>query len=147
MKTKYGYLLLALLLMAAFFFGCTRPPAKQEAYYNVCTSLPKTDVEDTALDVRRWLLNGDMERIADMCSYPIKIHGTSYRDAKDLLAADIVFSDGFLREIEAESCHDMYATYQGVAFGRGVVWLSEILDANGVSDGLKIIAFNDTHIN
>ena len=54
-------------------------------YYEVATSLPKTEVEAFATSVRKMILDKDWNGLSDKIGYPINIGGTTYQSKDDLL--------------------------------------------------------------
>ena len=108
--------------------------------YSVCTSLSATDVENFATSAKEALLKSDWTTIASMCAYPITINGTSYADEESLKKASITLNDTTVSDLTAESCHNMFCNSDGIMLGNGEVWISEVLDQQLNSEGLKIIA-------
>ena len=111
--------------------------------YSICTSLSAADVEAFASSAKAALLKSDWNTIASMCSYPITIDGTSYADENSLKKASITLSDTSISDLTAESCQNMFCNADGIMLGNGEVWISEVLDSQMNSEGLKIIAIND----
>ncbi|WMC93223.1 hypothetical protein [Kineothrix sp. MB12-C1] len=111
-------------------------------YYSICTSKSKQEVEAFATEVKETILREDWEAVSEMAAYPITIQGIEYVDAESLAQADIALREEYKEALEAESCENLFANWQGVMLGNGEVWIGELLDDNMQSQGLKIIAIN-----
>jgi hypothetical protein len=109
--------------------------------YAVCTSLSKTEVETFATTVKKQILDKDWAGLSENISYPITVEGVTYEDSNAFSTGDFsnLYSDDFVKALEDESCTDMFCNYQGIMLGNGQVWISEVLDAAGNSEGLKVI--------
>ena len=113
-------------------------------YYEVATSLPKTEVEAFATSVRKMILDKDWNGLSDKIGYPINIGGTNYQSKDDLLLADLdsIVTEQFVAAIESESCQNMFCNWQGIMLASGEIWIGEVLNDDFSSQGLKIIAIN-----
>lgn len=113
-------------------------------YYEVATSLPKTEVEAFATSVRKMILDKDWNGLSDKIGYPINIGGTTYQSKDDLLLADLdsIVTEQFVAAIESESCQNMFCNWQGIMLASGEIWIGEVLNDDFSSQGLKIIAIN-----
>lgn len=117
--------------------------ADDSADYSVCTSISTADVDAFASKAKEAFLTNDWGTVSEMCAYPITIGGTEYADADSLQTADITLSDSFITAMNNESCTGMFANYMGIMMGDGEVWISEVLNEDGTSQGLKIISINN----
>lgn len=115
-----------------------------EDTYAVCTSLSVEEVETFAAQVRQAVLDKDWDSLAQMTCYDIKVGENTFADSAEFAAADwdSVFSEDFIQAIEEESCREMFCNWQGVMMGDGQIWFSEVLDMDGNSEGLKVVAIN-----
>lgn len=112
--------------------------------YAVCTDISTWEVERFAKRVRKQILAGDFESIADEIAYPITVDGVSYEDKTAFLAADFVQnpSTSFMDAIRNEMGELMFCNWRGIMMGNREVWFSEVLNNDGSSQGLKIIGIN-----
>lgn len=112
--------------------------------YAACTSLPAEEVDAFAAQVRQAVVSRDWDRLAEMVCYDIKVWENTFADSAEFAAADwdSIFSEDFLQAIEEEPCQDMFCNWQGVMMGDGQIWFSEVLDIDGNSEGLKVVAIN-----
>jgi hypothetical protein len=115
-----------------------------EDYYSVCTNLSKSEVEAFAKEVKDQILKKDWTGLAEKVSYPITIAGVTYNGSGEFSNADLdaAFDTDFMTAIEEESCTDMFCNYQGIMLGNGQVWISEVLNDDMTSQGLKILEIN-----
>ena len=111
--------------------------------YSVCTSIPADEVEAFAEKAKQALLDDDWKTIADMAECPIDIAGTTYEYNEDIADADITLDDDFKDALDKGTCRNMFANDEGIMLANGEVWISELLDEDGNSLGLKITAIND----
>lgn len=112
--------------------------------YAICTDKSPAEVEAFAAQVRQHILNRDWDALSEELVYEIRIGGVLYSSAEEFAAADFdaVIDDDFLAAIEAERCKNMFCNANGIAMGDGQVWIAEVLDIDGNSEGLKVIAIN-----
>lgn len=120
-----------------------------EAYskgYAVCTDLGTWEVERFAKRVRKQVLAGDYERIAEELAYPVVIDGVTYADKAAFLAADFVKNPNpaFVEAMEQETGELLFCNWQGIMLGSGGenLWFAEVLNDDGSSQGLKITGIN-----
>lgn len=115
-------------------------------FYAVATSFSAKEVETFAKEVREMILNSDWEGLSKVISYPITVGDVTYEDAAAFAVEEHsnLQTEEYRAAVEAEDCHEMFCNYQGIMFGNGEVWLSEILDENLVSQGLKVVGLNVT---
>lgn len=113
-------------------------------YYSVCTDLPKSEVEAFAKEVRQSILEKDWKGLSEKAAYPITVAGVTYNNSSDFAAGnlDSLCDSDFMAAIEEESCTDMFCSYQGIMLGNGQVWISEVLNEDMTSQGLKVTAIN-----
>ena len=100
-------------------------------FYKVCTNADKKTVEDFAAKARDAYVNGDWETLSGMILYPIDLAGgftaednyafMDYMNSKKVTDAD-------KKEMEAETCQDMFARDQGICLGGGQIWIGENVD-------------------
>lgn len=117
----------------------------EEDYYRVATSLPASEVERFASDVRNDILLRDWESLSQKIAYPITINKTAIPDKETFLELDMdgLLNSEFLKAIEEESCRRMFCNWQGISMGNaGQIWIAQILTGSGEGE-LKIIAIND----
>lgn len=119
-------------------------PTTKEDYYSVATSLPASEVEQFALEIKNDILAGDWKSLSEKVSYPITISGVYVADiaAFQKLDFDEMINQEFVNAIDAESCRQMFFNYQGIMMGEtGQVWIAGV--DNGVGQWeLKVIALN-----
>ncbi len=120
-----------------------------ESIYSVATDKSAWEVESFARKVKRQLLAGDFEGLCGAIEFPITIDGAVYQDKEAFLEADFIKSvnPAFLEGLQAEPCGNMFVNYQGIMLGEGCVWISDILDENQVSRGLKVYGMNGLSAN
>lgn len=113
-------------------------------YYSVCTNEDKETVESFAASVREQILSKDWEALSENVSYPITVSGKTYANKDEFAAADwdSILSDEFFKDIEEESCENLFCNSDGIMLGMGEVWIAEHLGDNNESLGLKVIAIN-----
>ena len=118
-----------------------------EAYsklYETCTGLSAFEVERFARRVRKLILEGDCESLAEECAYPLTVDGREYEDKETLLASGLLLDpeQDFLEAMEQETCGNLFCSWQGIMLGNGKVWIRELLSEDMTSQGLKITALN-----
>ena len=100
-------------------------------FYKVCTNADKKTVEDFAVKARDAYVNGDWETLSGMILYPIKLaEGVTAEDNyafMDYMNSKKV-TDADKKEMEAETCQDMFARDQGICLGSGQIWIGENVD-------------------
>lgn len=120
-------------------------------FYNICTSYSKVEVEDFMLKVQQLVLEKKWEKLSEYVAYPITMFFHLHSpleivvDNKDDFAEGSFASDiskEFYTAIEQASSVDMFCNWQGIMLGAGEIWVSEVLNDDGTSQGLKIRAFN-----
>ena len=113
-------------------------------YYGLFTNEDAETVESFVAEVRQQIVDRDWEGLSDNVLYPITIANTTYSSKEEFLAADwdSILSDEFFKAIEEENCENLFCNSDGVMLGNGEVWISEQLDENFESYGLKVIAIN-----
>ena len=113
--------------------------------YSVATSKTAWAVERFAREARRYILGGDFEGLSDIISFPITVDGTVYQDREAFLKAGFVENPNqdFLEELRNETCENLFANYQGIMMGNGLVWFAELSNTdNSSAEGLKITGIN-----
>lgn len=107
--------------------------------YKVATSKSAWEVERFVKRVKRLILAGDFEGLAETMIFPIRIDETVYMDKAAYMKAEFVKnpSPEFIEALQAESCEDLFCNYSGIMMGNGNCWIS---DMSG--QGLKIYAIN-----
>lgn len=100
-------------------------------FYKVCTNADKKTVEDFAAKARDAYVNGDWETLSGMILYPINLaEGFTAEDNyafMDYMNSKKV-TDADKKEMEAETCQDMFARDQGICLGSGQIWIGENVD-------------------
>lgn len=115
-----------------------------ETFYSAATTIPASQVESYALDIKDMILNGDWETFVNEISYPLIVDGLTMEDATDLTdyIADSKVSADFLTAIEAETCIEMFNSEQGITMGvDGQIWLGAVQNTEGEME-LKVIEIN-----
>ena len=113
-------------------------------YYSVATDIPHAEVESYAAQIKQQFLEHDWPAISSEISYPITIADITYNNSTDFLNASNGFENNLQEEffiaLEKEDCVEMFCNWQGIMLGEtGEVWISEVLDEEFTSQGLKII--------
>lgn len=113
-------------------------------FYAVATKFPAYEVERFADTVRGCLLDGNWAGLSECLAYPITIGQTTYNSAEDFLADDLdnkFSSEDFFRQLEAETCREMFCNSDGIMLADGLVWLAEVHVTTefGEDDMLKVI--------
>ncbi len=116
--------------------------------YSVATKKSAWEVDRFAKKVKRLILAGDFQGLSEEIAFPITIDGTTYRDKEAFLAADFIenTNQDFLEALRADPCGNLFVNYQGVMLGEGSVWITEVLDDNLASKGLKVYGMNGIRI-
>jgi len=113
-------------------------------FYSVCTNFSKSEVEQFAKEVKELILASNWAELSKHIAYPITIGGVVYEDSASFVNAP--FEAQLLSEtieaIQNKDCTDMFCKYSGIMMGNGEVWISEVLNEDGSSAGLRIIALN-----
>lgn len=109
--------------------------------YAMVTTRSAWEVERFAKRVKRQILAGDFERLAENMVFPIRIDGTVYIDKAAYMKAEFVTNPNpeFIKALKEEPCEDLFCNYSGIMMGNGLCWISETGDK---SQGLKIYAVN-----
>lgn len=112
--------------------------------YSICTGCSAWEVERFAKRVRKMVLEGDYEGLAEACAYPVTVDGAAYETKEALLAADLLQSlpQSFTDALREEPAEQMFHNAQGIMLGNGAVWIAEVLNEDFSSQGLKIISFS-----
>ncbi|MDE6389419.1 MAG: hypothetical protein K2L82_16685 [Lachnospiraceae bacterium] len=118
-----------------------------DSYYSVATDIPSSDVESYAARVKQLFLQHDWSAISAEISYPITISDITYNNGAEFLDASNSFDSNleaaFFSALEKEDCKEMFCNWEGIMLGEGgQIWISEVLDAEFTSQGLKITAVN-----
>lgn len=109
--------------------------------YEVATSKSAWEVERFAKRVKRLILAGDFEGLAETMIFPIRIDETVYIDKAAYMKAEFVKdpSPEFIEALQAESCEDLFCNYSGIMMGNELCW---ILEESSEPLGLKVYAIN-----
>lgn len=109
--------------------------------YEMATTKSAWEVERFAKCVKRLILAGDFEGLAETMVFPIRIDGTVYIDKAAYMKAEFVKnpSPEFIEALQAESCEDLFCNSSGIMVGNGLCW---ILEEGSESPGLKVYAIN-----
>lgn len=116
-------------------------------YYSVATGISASEVESYAAYIKQCFLAHDCEALSAELLYPMTIAGNTYEDSAEFLEASEGFeqnlSSDFFAGLEEEDCRQMFCNWQGIMMGStGEVWLTEVLDEDDNSQGLKVSAIN-----
>lgn len=113
--------------------------------YSVCTDLGTWEVERFAKRIKKQILAGDFESLAEEISYPVTVDGLEYADREAFLAADFIRepNPAFLSAIEETPDENLFCNWRGIMLGNGEVWFGEVTDSDtSASEGLRITAIN-----
>lgn len=122
-------------------------PTADSNYYRAATGISSAEVEQYAAQVRQQFLAQDWSAISAEIAYPITISDITYENSEDFLNASGSFGnnldEAFLSAVEREDCVEMFCNYEGIMIGEsGQIWISEVLNTDFSSQGLKITAIN-----
>lgn len=111
-------------------------------FYSVCTDFSKDEVEQFAKEIKKLILSSNWMDLSEHIAYPITIGDVVYKDSESLVnvLSEAALSAGAIESIQNEDCTDMFCKYSGIMMGNGEVWISEVLNEDGTSAGLKVIA-------
>lgn len=146
MKKRWIYVLSAAVLLGSVTSCSSVRSAEEETqiqnFYG-CTYFSKDEVEDFAKEVRQQILDYNWEGLSEKILYPITIGETTYESKKEFAAEEFTFDDRFRKLLQEESCEDMFCNWQGIMLGEtGQVWISEFLNEDFSSQGLKVYGIN-----
>lgn len=111
-------------------------------FYWMC-NFSKDEVEDFAKEVKQQILDYDWEGLSEKILYPITIGEMTYETKEKFAAEEFTFDDRFRKLLQEESCEDMFCNWQGMMLGEtGQVWISEFLNEDLSSQGLKVYGIN-----
>lgn len=112
--------------------------ATADDYYSIWTNLSASEVEAFAFGVKEDILSGNWESLSQKISYPITVNGVTYSDSGAFSSEDwsSILNQGFLSEVQGETCHEMFSSWRGCMLGTGQVWISS------VDGSLKVVAIN-----
>lgn len=115
-------------------------------WYSVATGMNAWVVERFARGIRKDILAGDFQGLAEKIAFPIVIDGTTYSSKEDFLSGDFIQNTdrGFLEAIEQSPTVNMFCNWQGIMLGNGEVWFAEVLGGvdGSASQELKVVAVN-----
>ena len=113
-------------------------------FYSVCTSLSKDEVEQFAREVKDLILSSNWTVLSEHIAYPITMGGIVYEDSTSFVAApfETLLGTNAIEAIQNENCTDMFCKYSGIMMGNGEVWIGEVLNEDGTSAGLRVIALS-----
>lgn len=118
----------------------------EDDFYSAATTFPAYAVEDFAGTVRAHILDKNWASLSELLSYPINIESTTYHTAEEFAAEDWdrILTDGFFQAIEAESCHEMFCSADGILLADGLIWIAQVHVEGefGENDTLKVISMN-----
>lgn len=108
-------------------------------FYSAATTFPAYEVERFAGTVRAHILDKNWAGLSECLAYPITIGSATYNNAEEFAAEDWdrVLTDDFYKAIEAETCHEMFCSYEGIMLADGLVWFAEVHGDGGSM--LKVI--------
>lgn len=112
-------------------------------WYSAATDISAWEVERFAGSIRKEILSGDFEGLAQKIAFPIVIDGRAYANKEEFLSADFVAApDGaFLESMEQAPTQNLFCNWQGMMMGNGEVWFAGVPDG-GTGTQLKVIAIN-----
>ena len=119
--------------------------AEEEKYYSAFTSMRKEDLEQFARMVKNAYLEQDWNWISNWIRYPITLYpDVKIEDPEAFLGymKDKKIDDSDRRQMEEESCQNMFVNGQGLCFGTGQVWLLDESYMTEAAPSLKIIALS-----
>ena len=97
-------------------------------YYEMVTDMPKEEVEEFAAKVKEAYLGEDWEAISEWINYPINMYpDVKVENADDFLAymEDKVIAEADRKEMEDDSCRNMFVNGEGICFGTGQIWMAD----------------------
>jgi hypothetical protein len=108
--------------------------------FSVFTDISSDEVRSFVEGVQDDIVNEDWSSLAPKISYPIDIGSKTFETADEFVAFDIgnLLSDDFKNSIAQTDCSDLFANYEGVMMGDGDIWITEILNEDMSSQGLKV---------
>ena len=84
-------------------------------------------------DVRTAIVKGDVDRVADLMAFPLRVNGRSTRSVTSreqfLRERERIFTRGVVESVRAGDPGKVFCNAHGVMFGEGVLWGN--LQANG----------------
>lgn len=107
--------------------------SSDENYYSAVTAMGKADVEKFCAMIREAYVKSDWETISKYLRYPANVNNEELKDAD----AFMKYIDGKkpaaddLKEMEDETCKDIFFNGKGICLGSGQVW---IIDENYLTD-------------
>jgi len=113
-------------------------------FYSVCTSLSKDEVEQFAREVKDLILSSNWTVLSEHIAYPITMGGIVYEDSVSFVTApfEALLDTNAIEAIQNENCTDMFCKYSGIMMGKGEVWIGEVINEDGTSVGLRVIALS-----
>ena len=120
------------------------PDSQNADFYSVCTGFSKAEVEQFAKNVKDLILASNWTALSEHIAYPITMGGVVYEDSASFVTApfETLLDTDAIEAIQNESCTDMFCKYSGIMMGNGEVWIGEVLNEDGSSDGLRVIALS-----
>ncbi len=96
-------------------------------FYRVFTNMDKESVEKTASEVRKLYLAEDWEGLKKYIKYPVNVGGVVAEDEaaydKAVKGKKVCAEDR--KDMEAETCKDMFGNSHGLCFGSGQIWMQD----------------------
>jgi hypothetical protein len=111
-----------------------------KADFSVFTDINSAEVQSFVEGVQDDIVNEDWSSLAPKISYPIDIGSKTFETADEFAAYDIgsLLSDDFKTSIAQTDCSNLFVNYEGVMMGNGEIWITEILNEDMSSQGLKV---------
>ena len=111
-------------------------------YYASVTALSRDQVESFASSARKAYLDHDWSSLSGMVRYPITILGTQLNDAAAFVnfLSDKTIAAEDARNMEGETCHDMFVNGQGICMGGGEIWMDDRNYMTGSAPELRVKA-------
>jgi hypothetical protein len=118
--------------------------ANNKADFSMFTDMSNAEVRNFVDGVKSDILNEDWTSLAVKISYPIAIGSKTFETEDEFADYNIgsLLSDVFKISISETDCSNLFADYEGVMMGNGGIWITEMLNEDMSSQGLKIYAWN-----
>jgi len=112
--------------------------------FSVFTDISSSEVQSFVEEVQDDIANEDWSSLAPKISYPIEIGSKNFETADEFSDYNIgsLLSDDFKTSIAQTDCSNLFANYEGVMLGNGEIWITEFLNEDMSSQGLKVYVIN-----
>ena len=116
------------------------PETRETAWdhYAQVTDYSVENVENTAMFIRKYILEKDWEALRRMVNFKVTVQGEEVTDWQTFVYwMEIYALNPDLRaRLEQEDCRAMFCNWQGISMADGLIWI------NQESEGLRITAVN-----